>query len=246
MPVLPKEVPWRSSSATAMKQDFFRFPHTQHIVWLGKGKPRNDKVMSVSEVAELLSGPVIVEEKVDGANLGFSVSADGKLLAQNRGAYLSKPYVGQFQRLSAWMAIHGDYLARALDEQLIAFGEWCAARHSLDYPSLPDWWLLFDVYDRRENRFWSTYRRNTFAEELGLSVVRPVAAGRQSVTSLLDGLQSWESHYRSGALEGVVVRREDELWLQARGKLVRADFTQALDSHWRARKIEWNRVTERQ
>ena len=35
--------------------------------------------------------------------------------------------------------------------------------------------------------------------------------------------------------EGVVVRHEDADWLHARGKLVRADFTQAIDSHWRSR-----------
>jgi hypothetical protein len=35
---------------------------------------------------------------------------------------------------------------------------------------------------------------------------------------------------------------EDEDWLLARGKLVRADFTQAIEGHWRSRKLEWNRI----
>ena len=29
----------------------------------------------------------------------------------------------------------------------------------------------------------------------------------------------------------------------ARAKLVRADFTQAIEGHWRNRAIEWNRVS---
>jgi len=222
--------------------DFFRFPHTPHIAWLGKGVPRDDKVLGPDEVAVLLSVPVVVEEKLDGANVGFSVGPIGRLRAQNRGQYLIEPYAGQFQRLPEWMTLHGSGLREALGENLIAFGEWCAARHSLDYPALPDWWLLFDVYDREEGRFWSTRRRDAFASTLGLAVVPRIKVGPQTVATLMDGIEHWMSRCRNGGLEGVVVRREDDDWLIARGKLVRADFTQAIDSHWRTRKLEWNRV----
>lgn len=221
---------------------FFRFPHTPHVAWLGEGVPRDDKVLAPDEVAELLSSSVVVEEKLDGANLGFSVGLDGQLRAQNRGQYLIEPYVGQFQRLPEWMVLHGPGLAEALGTTLIAFGEWCAARHSLDYAALPDWWLLFDVYDREVGRFWSTRRREALASSLGLATVPRLAEGRQTATSLRQGVEQWQSRFRDGGLEGVVVRREDADWLQARGKLVRADFTQAIEGHWRSRKLEWNRV----
>jgi hypothetical protein len=58
---------------------FFRFPHTPHLAWMGSGMPRDDKVLSSDEADEVLAGPVVVEEKLDGANLGFSVSPDGVL-----------------------------------------------------------------------------------------------------------------------------------------------------------------------
>lgn len=223
--------------------DFFRFPHTPHIAWLGEGVPRDDKVLAPDEVAALLSGPVVVEEKLDGANLGFSFGPHGQLRAQNRGQYLIEPHIGQFQRLPEWMALHGAGLADVLGNALIAFGEWCAARHSLDYPMLPDWWLIFDVYDRSEQRFWSTHRRDALASMLGLATVSRLAAdSQQTVATLKDGVAHWQSRYRNGGPEGVVVRREDANWLQARGKLVRADFTQTIDGHWRSRKLEWNRV----
>jgi hypothetical protein len=225
-----------------MNEDFFRFPHTPHIVWLGAGTPRDDKVLSPDEASALLEGQVVVEEKLDGANLGFSVGPNGLLRAQNRGQYLLEPHEGQFQRLPDWMSVHGVALAEALGEHLIAFGEWCAARHSLDYPALPDWWLLFDVYDRRKRKFWSTPRRNALAQQLRLAVVPRLAEGRHSLAMLKDGVEQWNSRYRDGMLEGVIVRREDENWLLARGKLVRANFAQAIDSHWRSRRLEWNRV----
>jgi len=63
--------------------DFFRFPHTPHIAWLAQCTPRDDKVLSPQEATELLGADVVVEEKLDGANLGFSLSPEGELRAQN-------------------------------------------------------------------------------------------------------------------------------------------------------------------
>ena len=75
--------------------DFFRFPHTPHLAWLGEGSPRDDKVLSPDEVTALLASDVVVEEKLDGANLGLSLAPDGRLRVQNRGQYLAQPHAGQ-------------------------------------------------------------------------------------------------------------------------------------------------------
>jgi ATP-dependent DNA ligase, homolog of eukaryotic ligase III len=223
--------------------DFFRFPHTPHLVWLGEAIPRDDKVLSPAEVKSLLIGNVVVEEKLDGANLGLSLAADGQLHAQNRGQYLDEPHAGQFSRLPAWLAQHGEALRAALNPNLILFGEWCAARHSLDYSELPDWFLLFDVYDRTVGNFWSTSRRNALAHVAGLPTVPQVFQGKTTVSALKQLVATTSSHFRTGPLEGVVIRRESPEWCEARAKLVRPDFTQAIDTHWRRRAIEWNRVS---
>lgn len=225
-----------------MTVDFFRFPHTPHLTWLGEDAPRDDKVLSPSEVSALLAGNVVVEEKLDGANVGLSLAPDGKLRAQNRGQYLEEPHTGQFARMPAWLAQHGDGLRAALKPNLILFGEWCAARHSLDYAALPDWFLLFDVYDRSLGRFWSTQRRNAVANAAGLVTVPLVLRGITTVAELRQLVTATPSNYRTGALEGLVIRRESAEWCEARAKLVRPDFTQAIDTHWRKRAIEWNRV----
>lgn len=223
--------------------DFFRFPHTPHIAWLAAGEPRDDKVLSPDEAEQLLATGVVLEEKLDGANLGFSVSPEGVLRAQNRGQYLPQPYHGQFARLGAWLAAHEDKLFDALGSHLMAFGEWCAARHSLDYVALPDWWLLFDIYDRRTGQFWSTTRRNAWAAELGLVTVPRLYAGEADLHQLREWVHDKPSQFRHGYLEGLVIRRENADWLEQRAKLVRADFTQTIDTHWRSRALEWNRVT---
>ncbi|MGE3726650.1 MAG: RNA ligase family protein [Candidatus Sericytochromatia bacterium] len=51
-------------------------------------------------------------------------------------------FMGQFDKLKTWLAECEDTLFVALDENLILFGEWCAARHSSDEVSLPDWFRL--------------------------------------------------------------------------------------------------------
>jgi ATP-dependent RNA circularization protein (DNA/RNA ligase family) len=225
-----------------MNDTFFRFPQTPHLDWLGQGMPRDDKLLSPNEVEYLLAGDVVVEEKLDGANLGLSLAPDGRLRAQNRGQYLVEPYNGQFSRLTGWLDLHADALRQVLPPGRILFGEWCAARHSLHYDGLPDWFLLFDVYERDAGRFWSTRRRNALAASAGLATVPEIARGKTTVATLRELVASATSRYRRGPLEGVVVRRESDEWCEARAKLVRADFTQTIDDHWRKRAIEWNRV----
>jgi adenosyl cobinamide kinase/adenosyl cobinamide phosphate guanylyltransferase len=43
-------------------------------------------------------------------------------------------------------------------------------------------------------------------------------------------------------LEGIVIRQESQDWCAARAKLVDADFTQAIDKHWRKRSLEWTQL----
>jgi len=222
---------------------FFRFPHTPHLAWLGNGSPRDDKVLSPPEVTRLLDGPVRVEEKLDGANLGLSFAPDGTPRAQNRGQYLIKPYSGQFSRLGGWLGMHEWQWRGQVSPNLILFGEWCAATHSLDYAELPDWFLLFDVYDRDAQRFWSGARRDALAESLGLAVVPVVQQGMTDLLQLTELVSRTKSRFRDGPLEGVVIRRDSTDWCEARAKLVRAEFAQAIDDHWRSRPIEWNRVS---
>jgi len=222
--------------------DFLRFPHTPHIAWLGNGTPRDDKVLFPKEVDALLSGDVVVEEKLDGANLGISISPEGEILAQNRGQYLQLPMRGQFEKLDVWLKLRCDELFDGLGDSLILFGEWCAARHSLDYDRLPDLFIVFDVYDKISGKFWNTSRRNRLSTQLNLTAVPKLFHGLATLEMLKELLLSQHSAFRQGPLEGLVIRKESNEWLEFRGKLVRPDFVQAIGKHWSQHRIEWNRV----
>ena len=64
---------------------FFKFPSTPHLS-IGDGVDiRADKVLSESERIAFLRQKIVVEEKIDGANLGLSFDPEGEIRVQNRG-----------------------------------------------------------------------------------------------------------------------------------------------------------------
>jgi len=225
-----------------MSDDFFRFPHTPHLAWLGNGQPRDDKVLGLDEAKALLAqGEVVLEEKVDGANLGFSVTEDGELKMQNRGSYLTPESAHpQFKSLWSWLKPHRHNLVDALWPDLMLFGEWLVAVHSLRYARLPDWFLGFDVYDRASQTFWSTERRNTLLATCELAPVAEVGRGRFTLEDIEARLDT--SRFGDGPMEGIVVRKEADGQTLARAKLVRAEFVQQIGEHWSRGPIEKNVV----
>lgn len=221
--------------------DFFRYPHTPHLTWLGKDTPRDDKVLSPAEADALLAHALLVEEKVDGANVGLSVDEEETLWAQNRGSFLipesSHP---QFKPLFRWLDLRRDLLIDALYPDLMLFGEWCYAVHSLHYAKLPDWFLAFDVYDRTHQAFWSAARRDEWICQLDLALVPRLTKGRFDLSSLVGLLD--QSRLTDGPAEGLYLRWDDDDWSMGRAKLVRPEFTQAIGEHWSRRALQTNQM----
>lgn len=218
-----------------------KFPSTTHLAWLGEGKVRGDKVMSPPEAVVFLDRTLVIEEKMDGANLGISVGKDEQLQFQNRGNRLQDRLNGQWERLRNWAAIHHSVIQRHLAMGLILFGEWCYARHSVAYDRLPDWFLGFDVFDTTTQRFWSTRRRNELLAALNIQAVPTIAEGRFTLSQLSSFLEL-PGAYTSEQREGLYLRAEDADWLTARAKLVRPTFTQQIAEHWMSRPLEVNRL----
>src|SRR5690606_8447222 len=103
-------------------------------------------------VSDLLSQPLEIEEKVDGANLGISFDECGAIRFQNRGNWLQGRLTGQWKGLRGWAARHLSSLRDRLPPDHVLFGEWCYAKHTVPYDRLPDWFVGFDVYDPAARR----------------------------------------------------------------------------------------------
>ncbi len=66
-----------------MKDDFYKFPSTPHLALLGDIEVRDDKIMPEAERDKFLQNKIVVEEKIDGANLGISFDVEGNIRTQN-------------------------------------------------------------------------------------------------------------------------------------------------------------------
>ena len=196
-------------------------------------------MLAPSEAADLLAHDLVVEEKVDGDNLGFSVTDQG-LRAQHRGDYIRLDEGWRYPHLTSWLALHSATLGEALGPSLLLFGEWCAAQHTVRYDNLPDWFLVFDVFDRDRGRFWCASRRDELSAHAGLSTVPRLAEGRQTAAELRSLLG--RSKLGPDPMEGLVVRKETGAWTTARAKVVRLEFLQPHDDHWRSRPTKLNRL----
>lgn len=224
-----------------MTDAFHKFPHTPHLLWLGEGTPREDKILSTGEARAFLDGTVIVEEKVDGANLGLSVGPDGRVRAQSRGNYLAPGRChAQWNPLWPWLAQREEELAKALGDELMLFGEWAYALHTIAYTGLPAWFLAFDVYEPKNDRFWAVAKRNALVEKLGIETVPEVFHGRLALNQVAGLIGT--SLVGAPRMEGLYLRREKDGYLQQRAKVVGAEFKQQIEEHWTRRALVANRL----
>jgi hypothetical protein len=229
------------SDSRIMSESFYKFPHTPHLLWLGEGTPREDKVLPSDEVGEFLTSELIVEEKVDGANMGLSLGPDGRLRAQSRGNYLAPGRChAQWNLLWPWLAERREALEEGLRGDLMLFGEWCYARHTVPYDALPDWFLGFDIYEIATGRFWAVDSRNEWMKQRRIVSIPEVARGHFSQKQLL--AVPGRSKVGHVPMEGLYLRREQADCLQGRAKIVSAVFKQQIEEHWTRRSVVPNQL----
>lgn len=212
--------------------EFFKFPRTPHLFVVLGLEIRNDKVFSDQECNAFLDNPIILEEKVDGANIGISLSETGELLIQNRGNYILPGSHPQFKLIWDWAYSRLTLLKRYISTDFIVFGEWCYAKHSIKYTSLPDWFLGFDIYDKNKKIFLNNEFRNQLLKNINIEIIPTLDKGKYARSDLEKLLSISKSRFYSGPIEGIYLRYEDSEKLIKRAKIVKKDFIQEIDSHW--------------
>lgn len=222
-----------------MSPPFYKFPSTPHLAWLGKGELRSDKLLTPAEAENFLSSELVIEEKIDGANLGISRDFSGQLLFQNRGDFLTGQFTGQWKPLRGWVAHHYSAFLEHLPAGVTLFGEWCFAKHSISYRFLPDLFLAFDCYDHEQDAFWSTPKRNELCQKIGLSHV-PVLKKAQVTMAEAMKLAVGPSLFTNQEREGIYLRLENYAFLKKRSKIIAPAFNQAIEEHWSKKSIEPN------
>jgi atypical dual specificity phosphatase len=222
-----------------------KFPRTPHLLDLG-ASTSDDEILSG---LGYMQGKITVEEKIDGANMGILLDFEGAVRVQNRSHWVNSADHVQWKSLDRWVAEHDAGIRTVLDrdpmfpERYILYGEWCVARHSILYESLPDRFLAFDLYDRLTATFVSRRVLERVLQGTNIAQVPLVAEIEGALSEeVLRGMTSRRSFFGANRAEGVYVRIEDDerKTTVRRGKVVRGDFI-AGNEHWSKGKIEVNK-----
>ena len=147
-----------------------KYPRTRHIE--GSGLQKGDHNLKIAPFSEIAGKTLVVEEKVDDANVGISFETKGSLRLQCRGHYLTGgPGERQFNLLKPWAETHRSWLWETLGSRYILYGEWLYAKHTVFYDALPHYLLEFDILDTQTGVFLSTdCRREMLAGKPMVSV----------------------------------------------------------------------------
>jgi hypothetical protein len=173
-----------------------KYPRTRHI--LDSGFQPGDEDLGRAGFEEIAGRHLVVEEKVDGANAAISFDADGRLLLQSRGHFLTGgPRELHFSRFKGWAHGLHNRLWQALGPRYLVYGEWVYAKHTIFYDALPHYFLEFDVLDTANGTFLSTGRRRSLLVGLLIHAVPVLYEGTiPSADDLkaLVGASAYKSH----------------------------------------------------
>lgn len=200
------------------------YPRLPHLV-AGRGT-RDDLVLGDEERRVLLGGPVLVEEKLDGANV-MCWAEDGVVHSSGRAGPGSADRAGQFGALRAWTSAHQQVLTDLLAPGEVLYGEWLLLAHTVRYHDLPDMFIALDIGSGEGLVPFETRRRRLTAS--GLVTPPRLAHGRFGLHDLdgMAGRSSWSTEPG----EGVVVRaaRPGPVMM---AKLLRPGFSRIDDRGW--------------
>ena len=231
--------------------EILKYPRTRHLE--GSKEQVGDEDLVCAGFEEIAGKYLVLEEKVDGANSGISFSSNGQMLLQSRGHYLTGGYgERQFDLFKLWAGCFEAELRALLRDRYVLYGEWLYAKHTVFYDGLPHYFMEFDIFDRREGKFFSTKKRKDFLKNAPfIRSVRVLAQGYfQSVAEIASFIdkspfisKNREENFLiqckkggakpelalaqtdlSGIMEGIYIKVEDGDYVTDRLKYVRGSF----------------------
>ena len=235
-----------------MNERINKYPRTPHLE--GSKLQVGDEDLSQIPFKSLKGKYLVIEEKIDGANVAFSFDEDGNLLLQSRGHYLTGGYRERHYNLfKQWASIHQQDFYNVIGSRYIVYGEWMYAKHKIYYDNLPDYFMEFDVYDKEKKVFLSTERRKELLKDLPICSVLVLKCGtfdklddilkliknsnyktenhlenlKNTIISLgLDLEDSLKETDTCDLMEGLYIKVEENGIVTDRIKFVRYSFTQ--------------------
>lgn len=187
-------------------------------------------------VASLLTGPVVVEEKVDGSQLSFAL-IDGELQMRSKGK-------DQTHSTDKMFAIAWDVIGTLdLTPGWIYRGEYLAAPHHnvLSYNRTPRQHIVIYDIEVAQQTFLSPLDKAAAAGDIGLEVVPLLYVGEVEPATLVDFVKlqlERESFLGGPKVEGVVIKNYEQWTMEKKiaiGKYVADSFKESHAVAWPAK-----------
>jgi hypothetical protein len=238
----------------ASRDDFIKYPRTPHL--FGSKGTDDDKHLGDAESARFISDDsLIIEEKIDGTNVGIHFSAAGQMVLQCRGHLITEGMHPQYDLFKQWAAVKRHVLEQRLTDRFILFGEWVYARHSVAYRKLSHYFFEFDVYDKCRGAFLDLQQRIELLANAGIETVPVIHTGSltQSALESLIGPSHFDSRFENPItkqtdhlMEGLYLRTEADGVVTGRAKFVRPEFVEKVKQsvHWQHQALVANELAE--
>src|SRR6266568_7364879 len=150
--ILNRTISWEEGDMGATRDDFIKYPRTPHL--FGSKGTDDDKQLGCEESEAFISDPsLIVEEKLDGTNVGIHFTRAGRMVLQCRGHEITEGMHPQYDLFKQWTSVKRPVSEAMLGSQFILYGEWLYAKHSVHYRNLPHYFFEFDIYDKDGEQF---------------------------------------------------------------------------------------------
>jgi hypothetical protein len=234
--------------------EFVNYPRTPHL--FGSKGTDDDKHMGEDESHHFLSDKsLIVEEKLDGTNVGIHFTVEREMVLQCRGHLITEGMHPQYDLFKQWNAVKRSVLEDRLADRYLLFGEWLYARHSVQYRQLPHYFFEFDIYDKEGEDFLSLERRLTLLKGTGIHTVPVLHVGalnRERLGNLI-GPSRFDSEFENPLtkridhlMEGLYLRTEQDGVVTGRAKVVRPEFVEKVkqSEHRQYQTMTVNRLKE--
>lgn len=206
------------------------YPRTPHL-WPPAGSTGRF-VVPDEEVRGWLSEPVVVEEKLDGANVSLWLDpANRRIEVASRGGVGAQDRAGQLGRLKAWVAERPEALSFLLGDGWVLYGEWLWLQHGIRYDRLPDWLIALDLW-HEDRGFAPLDQRDSRCRTAELAVPPRLFDGILSEEVRLKKLLGTSSLSSDRPAEGLILRRADG----RRCKVVAASHVRRSDTEWAQRR----------
>ncbi|WP_010587384.1 RNA ligase family protein [Schlesneria paludicola] len=234
--------------------DFVKYPRTPHL--FGSKGTDDDKHLGEAESLRFIADEsLIVEEKLDGTNVGIHFESNGEIVLQCRGHLITEGMHPQYDLFKQWAAVKRFAIENRLEDRYILFGEWLYARHSVFYQQLSHYFFEFDIYDKHQLQFLDLARRQSLLDGLEIETVPVLHVGslrRDDLRELL-GPSRFDSQFDNPVtrqtdhlMEGLYLRTESDGIVSGRSKFVRPEFVERLkqSTHWQHQAMVPNQLRD--